>query len=47
VRQTGTKQIAFMVQKYLRFVNQTPKCRAVNDAVTVALKLAARGRRRL
>jgi hypothetical protein len=47
VRESRAKQVAFVVQKNLRFVNQPPKRRAVHDAVAVALKLAARGCRRL
>jgi hypothetical protein len=47
MREAGAEQVAFVVQKNLRFVNQPPKRRAVHDAVTVALKLAARWRRRL
>jgi hypothetical protein len=38
--QTGTKQIAFMINKYLGFVFESAKCCAVNDAVSIALKLA-------
>ena len=38
------KQVAFMVQKNLRFVHQPPKRGGVDDAVAVALKVGARGR---
>ena len=37
MRQTRAKQVAFMVQKYLRFVDQPAKRRGVHDAVAVAL----------
>jgi len=33
--QPGTKQIAFMVNKYLGFVFESAKCCAVNDAVSI------------
>ena len=47
VCQPRAKQVTFVVQKHLRFVHQPTKCGAMNDAVAVALVLAARGRRLL
>jgi hypothetical protein len=41
MRQSGPKQIAFMVEEDLRFVNQTPKSCGVNDAITISLKVIA------
>ncbi|OIQ66734.1 hypothetical protein GALL_516950 [mine drainage metagenome] len=41
MRQTGTKQVTFMVQKHLGFVHQAPKSRAVHNAVAVALVFGA------
>ena len=38
VCQTGTKKVAFMVQKDLGFVDQTSERRGMNDAVPVTLK---------
>ena len=37
----GTKQVALVVKKNLRFVHQPPKRRAVNDAIAVALEFGA------
>jgi hypothetical protein len=37
MRHAGAKQVAFVVQKHLGFVNQSAKRCGVNDAVTVAL----------
>ena len=45
VRQARAEQVAFVVQEHLGFVDQTPKRRAVNDAITVALEVVARRRR--
>ncbi len=42
VRETCAKQVALVVEKYLGFVHQTPKRRAVHDAVAVTLELGAR-----
>jgi hypothetical protein len=47
MREPGAKQVAFMVQKNLGFVDQPAKRSAVNDAVTVALKFGTRGGRTL
>jgi len=47
VGQARAKQVALVVQKHLGFIYQTPKCRAVHDAVTVSLVVGARWRRRL
>ena len=47
MRQPGAKQITFVVQENLGFVDQAPKCRAVYDAVAVACKLCAGRRGRL
>ena len=38
------EQVAFVVQKHLGFVHQPPKRGGVNNAITVALKIVARGR---
>ena len=46
VREPRAKQIAFVVQKHLCFVDQPPECGGVHDAVTVTLESIARGRRR-
>jgi hypothetical protein len=43
--ETGAKQIAFVIEEDLCFVNQSTKCRGVNDAVSIALEIIARGRR--
>jgi len=37
MRHARAKQVAFVVQKNLGFINQAPKCGGVNDAVAVAL----------
>ena len=47
VREARAEHVAFVVHEHLRFVNQPPEGRGVNDAVAVALELAARGRGRL
>ena len=47
MRQPGTEQVAFVVQKHLGFVDQTPKRGAMNNAVAVALVLGAGRRGRL
>ena len=47
MRQASTVQIAFMVDEHLGLVNEPAECRRVNDAVTVALVLAAVPRSRL
>ena len=39
VRQTGSKQVAFMIDENLRFVLQSPECGRVNDAVSIPLEL--------
>jgi hypothetical protein len=44
MREPGAKQVAFMVQKNLGFVDQTPEGRAMNNAVAVALVVIARRR---
>jgi hypothetical protein len=38
----GAEQIAFVVQEHLRFVDQAPKGRRVDDAVSVSLKVISR-----
>ena len=43
VRHAGAKQVAFMVEKDLRLVDQPAKRRAVHDAIAVALKRIAIG----
>jgi hypothetical protein len=47
MRQPRAKQIAFVVQKNLGFVDQTPKGGAVDDTVAVSGELGARGSGRL
>ena len=42
MRQAGAKQIAFVVQKNLCFVDQAAKRGGMHDAVAVALKQIAR-----
>ena len=44
VGEAGAKKIAFMVQKNLGFINQSPKRSGVHDAIAVPLKGVARGR---
>jgi len=43
VGESCSKQIAFVVQKNLRFVDQSSKGTGVNDAVSVSLKIISRG----
>ena len=47
VRQAGAEQVALMVDEDLGLVDQAPEGRGMDDAVPVALEVAARGRRRL
>ena len=47
MREPGTEQIAFVVDENLRLVFEPAKGGAVNDAVAIALELAARARPRL
>ena len=47
MRQPGAKQIAFVVQKHLRFVDQPAKSGRMHDAVAVALEVRSRRRDRL
>jgi hypothetical protein len=44
VRQTGAEQVPLVVEEDLRLVDQPPEGAAVDDAVAVALELAAGGR---
>ena len=44
VRQSGSEQIALMIDEYLCLVLEPPEGRAMNDTIAVTLKLAARGR---
>ena len=41
MRQTRAKQVTFVIDENLRLVFEATKCRGVNDAVAVSLKLAA------
>src|SRR6185436_18161944 len=41
MREARAEQVAFMVQKDLRLVDEAAKRRAMNDAVAVALELVA------
>jgi hypothetical protein len=47
MRQPRAKQIAFVVQKNLGFVDQAPEGCAVDDAVTIASEFRAGGCGRL
>jgi hypothetical protein len=47
MREPGSEQIALMVHKDLGLVNQSPEGRGVNNAIPIALKVAARGSRGL
>jgi hypothetical protein len=42
--QAGSKQIAFVVEEHLGFVDQAAKRRGMHNPVPVALKITARGR---
>ena len=44
VRHARPEKIAFVVQEDLGFVDEAPKCGAVDDAVAVTLEVVARGR---
>ena len=47
MREPGAVQIALVVDEDLRLVDEAPERRAMHDAVTVALMLAARRRGKL
>lgn len=40
-------EIPLVIDEYLRFINETPKCARVNDSIAIALKFATPLRRRL
>jgi hypothetical protein len=44
VDQTGTEQVAFMIDENLGFVFKPAECGGMNDAITVALEFTAPGR---
>jgi hypothetical protein len=47
MRQPRAEKVAFLINKYLRLVFQTPKCGAVDNPVAVSLKFSSRLTRRL
>jgi hypothetical protein len=47
MRQSGAKQIAFVINEDLCFVLKAPKGAGMDNPVTIALKLASIGGRRL
>jgi hypothetical protein len=44
MRETGSEEVAFVVQEDLGLVDQAAERRAVDDAVAIALEIGARGR---
>lgn len=44
VRKARAEQVSFMIDEYLGFILQSPESRRMNDAIAIALKLAATSR---